>query len=451
MLEHTKNILKGFDDKAKSIDISGLDIEGELFLLRFNNLKELRCQNNKITKITYISDSVKYLDCSNNQIEYISELPPKLEYFNYENNPLTSIVYSDKFNKSIDDLEHTSFTKLYFGTNFNYTVNCLPKTLTHLKFGDDFNQSIESIPDGITNLTLGYKFNQSIEKLPKSIKKLTINAGYFSRSVDNLPNTITYLTLGHYFNSQIDNLPNSITHLKLGKRFNHPIDNLPNGITHLEFLSGNDKYDCPSSFTQPLNNLPNSITNLILPDSYNLELNSLPNSIIHLEIGGYYEQSIDNLPDSIETIDIQPIMLRDEEDGKIYGNDVGNIHKVNVKKLPDNIKYIRVCGGLSIDFDHESEYSMVEKFNAQNKICANNKLLENIENELEYNKYKHILEGDLLQLKDDKKNMILENRTLIKKYNFESYRTYTYFDPNEESDRKLFERINKRKLEQNKN
>lgn len=435
MEEHTLNILNKFKKDVESIDISGLGIKGKLDLLCYKHLKELRCQNNQITKITYLNPELNYLDCSNNLIEYIGDVPNHLSYFNCENNPITTLMFDSNpiisyvlSNKSVivdndlhinllERLKNLPIKKLGLGYYYNQSVKRLPKTITHLEFGYKFNLSIKSLKSNtsITNLTLDHDFNHNINSLPKNLTNLTINAGKFSKSLDNLPNTITHLTLGLNFNSVIDNLPNSITHLTLGKKFNRLIDKLPNSITHLEFTSGNDKYDIPSSFTQPLDNLPNSIIYLVLPDSYNIELTSLPNHIKYLEIGGEYEQSINALPDSIEEIIINHKTARDEMDGKFYGTNIGNLHKIHVSNLPKNLKSIRYATGPIITPD--SKYTILEKFNAYNKIECNNKFIFDLDFKVENNNSEETKNKLTIQ----KKSLISENKILGNKYGFKIF------------------------------
>jgi hypothetical protein len=48
----------------------------------------------------------------------------------------------------------------------------------------------------------------------------------FNQSVDNLPKNLTHLTFGFYFNQTVDNLPKKLTHLTFGRqtpvRLAHP-------------------------------------------------------------------------------------------------------------------------------------------------------------------------------------------------------------------------------------
>ena len=67
----TIELLKLFDSNILEIDISNKNIKGKLNLLKFNNLIKLKCQNNKITCIYNIPNSLEYLDCSNNLIKLI--------------------------------------------------------------------------------------------------------------------------------------------------------------------------------------------------------------------------------------------------------------------------------------------------------------------------------------------------------------------------------------------
>lgn len=49
----------------------------------------------------------------------------------------------------------------------------------------------------------------------------------FNSSVDNLPKSLQHLQLGTNFNKPVENLPESLQYLMFGEKFNRPVDNLP--------------------------------------------------------------------------------------------------------------------------------------------------------------------------------------------------------------------------------
>ena len=88
--------------------------------------------------------------------------------------------------------------KIRFSNKFNRSVDNLPQSVESITFGDDFNQSVDNLPHKINNLfvgvesiTFGYRFNQSVDKLPQSVKSITFGSD-FNQSVDKLPESSTY-------------------------------------------------------------------------------------------------------------------------------------------------------------------------------------------------------------------------------------------------------------------
>lgn len=70
------------------------------------------------------------------------------------------IYFGYDFNKSVDNLP-SNIRKIVFGPKFNQTVDNLPSCLEEIIFGDDFDQSIEFLPAGLKKLCLGYHFGNS--------------------------------------------------------------------------------------------------------------------------------------------------------------------------------------------------------------------------------------------------------------------------------------------------
>ena len=209
-----------------------------------------------------------------------------LKFLNLKNyNPLNKQIFPQA--KSLADKYNV--TKVYFGNNFNY--------------------SIDKLPDSIEWLVLGKKFNQPIKKCIRNLK---------------------YLTFGHDFNKPVSksNLPNGFERIVFGIDFNQPIDDLPDSITHISFYVDYIYYDTckfgmgecekmmptfapiyKSKFAQLVKRLPNNLTHLhcekikfepnafentklthakIKTDSYEM-INYLPKSLKNLIMYGNYE------------------------------------------------------------------------------------------------------------------------------------------------------------------
>ena len=347
----TNNILKKYKTNAKEINISNKNIEGILDLQVFEELEELYCSNNKITKIINISHNLKYINCSKNDIVELDEISNNLTGINCKSNPLKKLCYS----LNVKPKKYPSnLTHLIFGEYFNQEVNNLPKSLTHLTIKSYFNQKVDNLPKSLTYLVLGGDFNQKVDNLPESLIYLTFGFK-FNQEVNYLPKNLTHLTFGNNFNQLVNNLPTSLTHLIFGERFNQPIDNLPNSVTHLEFQHN---MFLLSNFNRPLDNLPNSLTNLILPNSLSHELKYFPKSLKYISIGGSYNYSYHNLPDTIEEIFFRNNFYDDSD----YDGTYSNIIYKPLEKLPNNIKRIMI-GNFDV-IEKNEKNNLLEKFNA---------------------------------------------------------------------------------------
>ena len=253
---------------------------------------------------------------------------------------LIRLTFGDNFNKSVDALSNLLFIEMiYFGNEFNYTVEHLPNSLKRLAFSDKFNQSIEFLPKSIQYLTIGidvinrdfyyicklfseliycqsindyttinknelyvdigYKCNISLDYLPFAVKKITFNnceynTNKFKQILSNLPHSTKQIIGLPNINI---NLPCSLTHLTFGCEFNQTVDNLPCSLTHLIF-----GYE----FNQIVDNLPCSLTHLIFVRNFNQKINNLPKVLEYIEFKYFTNINglFDNLPDSIKYINL---------------------------------------------------------------------------------------------------------------------------------------------------
>lgn len=165
-----------------------------------------------------------YLGGNDNII--INELPPNIKVLTFAMN----FEYHSLLEKLPEGLKI-----LNFYDNDNYVdeipdnlLDYLPESLRYLFFhhGSDFDYPIDNLPKSLYCLRLGYTFNQSVDNLPESLTYLTFGDG-FNQPVDNLPNSLKYINLGRSFNKPIYNLPNSIQSISVGSCFEQSIDNLP--------------------------------------------------------------------------------------------------------------------------------------------------------------------------------------------------------------------------------
>ena len=232
------------------------------------------------------------------------------------------------FNKSIDKLQDTLLTHIFFSNNFNKNVDNLPLGLKYLQFGNLFNNPVDNLPLGLTHLIFKNTYSKSLNNLPNGLTHLSLN--YYLRTIENLPHEIKYLfsyttiriknlspkhniefisnifftdgylpkslkcmIIDNYILSNIDinNLPTNLGILIIGGSFNHPVDNLPSSLVRIKF--GN-------SFNHPVDNLPSSLVQIKFGNSFNHPVDNLPNTITYLKFGNSFNHPIDNLPKSLK-------------------------------------------------------------------------------------------------------------------------------------------------------
>ncbi len=84
------DILSQFDDDVTEINISHKNIVGELDFSRFTKLKSLNCNNNKITNLDNLPNSLQRLYCGFNNITNLDNLPNSLQRLNCGFNKITN-------------------------------------------------------------------------------------------------------------------------------------------------------------------------------------------------------------------------------------------------------------------------------------------------------------------------------------------------------------------------
>lgn len=254
-----------------------------------------------------------------------------------------TIIFDNDFNESIT-IEMIKFMKipknniLKFGKKFNKKIEGnLIEGIKKIFFGDDFNQSIDNLPTTLKILILGNNFNQSVDNLPKKLNSLIILNLNFNQSVDNLPSNLIHLLLipsEEYIPEQIitddnnyNNYDNYLSYLNFNKTclydnciINLSINNLPIGLKSLILLN---------KFNNSLDNLSNTLELLIVGNYFDLSFDYLPNSLKILGFGNKFNGSLNNLPSSIEIL--------------IIGSKLSNkieIFPYNLKKIIFNDDYI---------------------------------------------------------------------------------------------------------------
>ncbi len=94
------NILDQFADDVTEINIYKKNIDGSLDFARFTKLTKLNCNNNKITSLKNLPNSLIKLDCSINNITSLDNLPNSLTELNCFGNTIKNYdELMKKYNK----------------------------------------------------------------------------------------------------------------------------------------------------------------------------------------------------------------------------------------------------------------------------------------------------------------------------------------------------------------
>lgn len=218
---------------------------------------------------------------------------PKTVFYLFFNNSYDQNIDNLSFESA--DFKSSNITKIYFGDNFNTTVDKLPPNITDITFGKNFNKYINNLPNSLINLRLGDNFNRNIDNISqknglKNLQKLYFGEK-FKMSVDNLPQSLIKIKFGGEFNQKIDKLPPNIKIIKFDSLFNysifnHKVDNLPLSVEYIKF---------GHNFNNEVNNLPKNITKIVFGKNFNQKLDNLPISVKHITLPHLYNQSIDHL------------------------------------------------------------------------------------------------------------------------------------------------------------
>jgi len=104
-------------ERIRYLDLSNRELEGEMNLGEFKNLKSINASNNKFTNLDFLNslenkEQVEKINCWGNQIKEIDLAEilknfPNLKWLNLENNPLSA--------KNLENLTSENFGKLVNG------------------------------------------------------------------------------------------------------------------------------------------------------------------------------------------------------------------------------------------------------------------------------------------------------------------------------------------------
>jgi Leucine-rich repeat (LRR) protein len=111
--------LNSLSEDIEVINVSLTGITSLPSLKKFKKLKKLECNNNKLTSLPHLNETLELLNCRNNQLTSLPPLNEKLEKLYCSNNKLTSLP---PLNENLEIL-----------SCFNNNLICLPSFNNNLK------------------------------------------------------------------------------------------------------------------------------------------------------------------------------------------------------------------------------------------------------------------------------------------------------------------------------
>ncbi|MGB3073849.1 MAG: T9SS type A sorting domain-containing protein [Chitinophagales bacterium] len=197
------------------IDISG--IEG------FTALQSFYCNNNSITTISQLPDSLQLLYCSDNVITSLpATLPIKLEQLKCENNLLATLPPLPN-----------SLQTLFCSDNLLGELPALPNNMDNLTCNDNHLFTLPPLPAHLTSIHCNLNQLYQLPELPSSLKKLFCTQNQLM-SLPALPSSLTNLDVSGNPIACLPELPYDIQSLVYD--FTN-ISCLPNFPSIYEYLS----------------------------------------------------------------------------------------------------------------------------------------------------------------------------------------------------------------------
>jgi len=157
-------------EDTTSISIDGKRVTELPDITRFINLKHLFCENNSLTYLPALPDSLETLNCSGNKLTSLPPLPANLQCLDCSYNSLkslpplpASIQYLFCMKNQLISLQPlpANLKSLYLTGNQLTTLPALPENLLHLHCNHNRLHSIPILPESLTSL--GYTFNPICE------------------------------------------------------------------------------------------------------------------------------------------------------------------------------------------------------------------------------------------------------------------------------------------------
>lgn len=190
-----------------------------------NSLTEFYCANNQLTSLPALPDSLTVLDCNANQLMSLPALPNSITYLDCYQNLLTGL-------SSLPD----SLKYFYCGSNQLTNLPTLPSSLTHFECANNQLTFLPALPSSLIYLYCNNNQLTSLPNLPNGVGNLNCNFNQLT-SLPVLPNSLVFLRCS---NNQLMNLPVLPSGLNELICYGNQLTNLPILPNSIEYLFCNN-------------------------------------------------------------------------------------------------------------------------------------------------------------------------------------------------------------------
>jgi uncharacterized repeat protein (TIGR01451 family) len=222
-----------------SINVSDSSISNLTGIEYFINLRQLNCNNNKLTSLPALPNSLTFLYCYNNQLTSLPTLPNLLQTLQCDGNQLTNlptlpnslqILYCG--GNQLTSLPSLPNTLIYMLCNDNQLTSlpALPNSLQELECIDNQLTSLPALPNSLQELYCHYNQLTSLPILPDSLQKLYCHYNQLT-SLPTLPVSLWELICYNNKISCFPVFPNSLNQLII---HGNPFICLPNHVSAMD-------------------------------------------------------------------------------------------------------------------------------------------------------------------------------------------------------------------------
>lgn len=200
-------------------DLALTDVRG---LEQFANLESLSLQNNQLTELSNLPDTLKELRLNGNQIGHLSNLPPHLRTLEADDNPLTTI---DAFSESL--------TFISLNRTLLKSLPDLPQALYRLEINHSLLDQLPVLPTGLQGLYVTDNALLALPDLPENLKWFSCSANRLER-LPELPQSLREMDCSKNFLTDLPALPFNLRTLDCSANLLVNLPDLPEALSILD-------------------------------------------------------------------------------------------------------------------------------------------------------------------------------------------------------------------------